>query len=296
MKSRVITGIFILATYLLFLSLAIYVPDQLGEVLFDFFIVAIMVVGGIEMSIAVSARFGKPLVLVLILNVLLGYLAFSIVNNTTVLGGLGSGGITAFFGQFFVVFLICMLYCMIAKKDIQSVLSTLFVTVYPITLMVYMIAINHMDLRIMAIFLMFAVSSGTDIFAYFIGRSVGGPKLAPHISPKKTISGAVGGIIGGIVGAIVVLLFGMAGWFKIESFSTNLSINILHYTIIGILGAVVNQFGDLVASYVKRACGAKDYGSFMPGHGGVLDRVDGMMLVAIFLFVYLSVFNLFVVV
>ena len=62
----------------------------------------------------------------------------------------------------------------------------------------------------------------------------------------------------------------------------------MHFIMLGLLGSVFNQIGDLVASYLKRKCGIKDYGTFMPGHGGVLDRIDGMMFNAVVIYIYLS--------
>lgn len=292
MKSRVITGVFIAGTYSLFLALAIYLPGVWGKIFYDLFVVALMIVGGIEMSNAVSKRFGATILPLVLINIVLGYIMFVLVNNSERFGGIGTGGVFAYFGQSFAVFLLAILYCMVNKKEISSVFSTVFVIVYPISLMVYMIALNYLELRLMALFLMFSVSSCVDMFAYFVGRAIGGPKLAPNISPKKTISGGIGGLIGGVFGAMVILLFGANGWFRIELFSNIWYENIIHMTIIGLVCGVLNQYGDLVASYIKRYCNVKDYGSFMPGHGGVLDRVDGMMLVAIFIFAYISVFQL----
>ncbi|MDR1138666.1 MAG: phosphatidate cytidylyltransferase [Clostridiales bacterium] len=296
MKSRIITGLFIASAYVVFLIIAIYVDGLVGKILSDLFVVVLMIVSGIEMSNAISTRFGRPIIAVLILNVLIGYLCFAIVNNIPLLGGLNSGGVFAFFGQLIVIFFLCMIYTMIAKRDLSAIFSTMFVLIYPASLMVFMIANNYLDRRIMAICLMIFVSSGTDVFAYFVGRTVGGAKLASSISPNKTVSGSVGGLLGGVLGAMFVLILGANDLFKIQIFEGGLPNNIVHFTMIGLVGSGLNQFGDLVASFVKRACGVKDYGSFMPGHGGVLDRVDGMMLLAMFVFVYISFYEMFFVV
>ena len=113
----------------------------------------------------------------------------------------------------------------------------------------------------------------TDIFAYFVGRSLGGPKLAPSISPGKTWSGAVGGIAAAVAaGLAVAAWFGPAGnpvvsgchraWFRVWS-----------------------QMGDLFESWVKRQFGVKDSGTMIPGHGGMMDRVDGLVAAASALYV-----------
>lgn len=327
MKQRAITAIFIVLTYALFILLSIYLPQEYGKYFYDILIVAMMVIAGIEMSKALDKKFGKPIWQLVVINILLGYGVFIAVQNIEFFRGKNNGGITAFFGQTFLMFLICIIVNMVRQKqaqknteeltvyqenaeskktdkvDIRNILTTMFVMVYPVSLMVYMLAINYLpvaqnDLRVMAIMLTFLISSLTDTFAYLVGRQIGGAKLAPIISPKKTISGAVGGIFGGIVAAFLVLLMGRFGVLNIVLFggsNASLTTQTVHLLIIGIVASVLNQFGDIVASYVKRACGAKDFGSIMPGHGGVLDRVDGMMLVAIFVYTYIMIYGIFVI-
>jgi phosphatidate cytidylyltransferase len=113
----------------------------------------------------------------------------------------------------------------------------------------------------------FAIVVATDVGAYFAGQSIGGPKLAPRISPSKTWSGLIGGIVcAGFAGWGVLSLAGEAG-----SFWT---------LVFGGLLAVVAQCGDLLESALKRHFGVKDAGSLIPGHGGVLDRLDGFLSVA----------------
>lgn len=122
-----------------------------------------------------------------------------------------------------------------------------------------------------AILFLFAVVWATDILAYFVGRAVGGPKLAPAISPGKTQSGALGGAVGGVLAAL--LLVAVAG-----------SGNILWLVIVALLLSVVSQAGDLFESWVKRRHGVKDSGNLIPGHGGVMDRVDGLVAAAMVLY------------
>jgi phosphatidate cytidylyltransferase len=117
---------------------------------------------------------------------------------------------------------------------------------------------------LVATLFIFAVVWGTDIFAYFIGRAIGGPKLAPRISPGKTWSGAIGGAVVG-VGASALLTLGV---FSRLSLMT---------TAIAFLLSVASQCGDLFESFIKRRFGKKDSGHIIPGHGGVMDRVDGLV-------------------
>lgn len=108
---------------------------------------------------------------------------------------------------------------------------------------------------------------GADIFAYFTGTFVGKHKLCPSISPKKTVEGAIGGVVGSIVLCALFAHFLMRD---------NLTLAVLF----GAVGGVVSQFGDLTASVMKRKLGVKDWGTLIPGHGGILDRIDSIMFAA----------------
>lgn len=126
---------------------------------------------------------------------------------------------------------------------------------------------------------------GSDTFAYFAGSFLGKHKLCPEISPKKTVEGAVGGIAGSMLLSYVLFLVyeGPLGY---------KGINLLHILICAALLAVVGMIGDLFASQLKRKCGIKDYGNLMPGHGGVLDRFDSVLLIAPCFYTYLSFFGI----
>jgi phosphatidate cytidylyltransferase len=118
------------------------------------------------------------------------------------------------------------------------------------------------------IVLLFAIVWTTDVVAYFAGRALGGPKLLPIVSPKKTWSGAIVGAIGAILVALFVAsLFGSFNRTAIAVFAFILS--------------VVSQCGDLFESWVKRKFGVKDSSHLIPGHGGVMDRLDGFWAAAL---------------
>jgi phosphatidate cytidylyltransferase len=116
------------------------------------------------------------------------------------------------------------------------------------------------------VFWVMVVTWATDIFAYFAGRAIGGPKLAPRLSPNKTWAGLIGGMIGA----------GLAGWGIAWLFDLGQP-----FVWIGAPMAVLAQGGDLYESWVKRRAGVKDSGTILPGHGGVLDRLDGLLAVSI---------------
>ena len=121
---------------------------------------------------------------------------------------------------------------------------------------------------LLAMVLLFAVVWTTDVLGYFAGRAFGGPKLMPAVSPKKTWSGAIAGTLGAmIVAVLIAALFG--------------SFNRPAVALIALLLSVVAQLGDLMESWVKRQFGAKDASHLIPGHGGVMDRLDGFWAAAL---------------
>jgi phosphatidate cytidylyltransferase len=120
----------------------------------------------------------------------------------------------------------------------------------------------------MAIIFLFAVVWATDIFGYVVGRSMGGPKLAPSISPKKTWSGAIGGLLGAAGAALAIAIA-----FREASLLAALTL--------GLMLSVVAQAGDLFESQLKRRFAAKDASGLIPGHGGVMDRLDGFLAAAV---------------
>jgi len=120
------------------------------------------------------------------------------------------------------------------------------------------------DFGIAAIAIVVAVVSATDIGAFAAGRVIGGPKLWPAVSPKKTWAGAIGGLVAGLaVGVIAALLLDLA----LDS----------GLVVVFIILSITSQCGDLFESHIKRRFGAKDSGSLVPGHGGMMDRVDGLV-------------------
>jgi len=119
-----------------------------------------------------------------------------------------------------------------------------------------------------AVVFLFATVWTTDIFAYLTGRRLGGPLLAPRLSPKKTWTGAVGGLAGGVVAGALVA-YASAGTHPVAA------------GVLALILSIAAQGGDLLESSVKRRFGAKDTSALIPGHGGVMDRVDGFLVAAL---------------
>ncbi|MBR2937715.1 MAG: phosphatidate cytidylyltransferase [Oscillospiraceae bacterium] len=122
------------------------------------------------------------------------------------------------------------------------------------------------------ILLPFVISFMSDTGAYFTGCFLGKRKLAPEISPNKTVEGLIGGLVGAVVGVVLYCLV-------MEKF-LHFAVNYYYIPIYGILGSLAAVLGDLCFSVVKRQTGIKDYGNLIPGHGGILDRFDSMIVVA----------------
>lgn len=130
----------------------------------------------------------------------------------------------------------------------------------------YSVAFVDDNIGIYVLIYILLISWGTDTFAYFTGMAFGKKKLCPSISPKKTVAGAIGGTIcGGLLGCL--LIYFLDGHHAFMYFAIPLS--------------VLSQLGDLAASVIKRKFGVKDYGKLFPGHGGMLDRFDSVIAVAI---------------
>ena len=135
--------------------------------------------------------------------------------------------------------------------------------------------INHNN-GIYYLVLLLNFSSICDTGAYFIGCNFGRHKLCPEISPKKTVEGALGGIVSSLIASIIIVVcFG-----RLETAAAVL--------ILTIPMCILGMFGDLFASIIKRNVGLKDYGNLIPGHGGILDRFDSMLLIAPVLYIFIN--------
>lgn len=161
-------------------------------------------------------------------------------------------------------------------RPILSLTAAFFVTFFYKSIS-YLRPMNN-GLYLLAITIL--VSVITDTAAYFFGKKLGKHKLAPKLSPKKTIEGSVGGIISTVILlAFIAFLFDKTGI---------LMINYIELCIYLVLASVIAQFGDLSMSSIKRICSVKDYGTILPGHGGILDRFDSLLFVLPFTYVFCS--------
>jgi phosphatidate cytidylyltransferase len=162
------------------------------------------------------------------------------------------------------------------KRPVTDVGATLLICLYIIAGFSGLLHLRDLaDVGQYVYLLVFLGAWMTDTFAYFCGRLFGRHKLAPLVSPKKTVEGSVGGIL---FCALSFLAYGLLveRFFPVEC-------NLLVMALAGVAVSVVSQIGDLAMSVIKRQQGIKDYGKLFPGHGGVLDRFDSVLAVAVVL-------------
>ncbi len=172
--------------------------------------------------------------------------------------------------------LILLIYTVLfhQKTNAEEGMLGFFGFFYVVFLLSHVFLIRSYPYGNMFVWLAFISAWGCDTGAYFTGVTIGKHKLIPTLSPKKTIEGSIGGII---TATILALLY---GWFIEKNFPLE-EVNVfLLCGLTGVFGSILSQIGDLAASAMKRYTGIKDFGKLIPGHGGILDRFDSVLLTA----------------
>ena len=174
------------------------------------------------------------------------------------------------------------------KEEIKlaDIAVMFFISVYVIYTLSHIVSARNLENGMLNIILILLGSFATDTFAYFTGITIGKRKLCPEISPKKTVEGAIGGWLGCVVCMAVMGV--------IVEKTTGLNANYIGLILLGAITGVAAQVGDLSASLIKRQYGIKDFGNILPGHGGIMDRLDSIIFVApvvYYFVVYCPVFN-----
>ena len=309
MKTRLLTS-----TYIVIALILAFVSRMLTPYIFDFVIGALAVIGAVEVGRVFERSHQYN-------NI---YLVGSF--PAVLFVGYVIGFVNGWFWQHYLILIICLmlvyfivayLLTLILKKQtarelskyqitdtkgvyaLKKAVNTSIIMVYPTVLFSTLFITNHFfDLAISTDFIgipldyyflltVFLVTMITDSLAMVIGSLVKGPKLCPRISPNKTISGAVGGLAGGVLAAFVVYwLFSINNDF-FNAFHSVASL----WTVaaLGFFGSIISQCGDIFASYLKRRARVKDYGTIFPGHGGVMDRVDGLIFNSAFVLIYILI-------
>ncbi len=162
----------------------------------------------------------------------------------------------------------------------DQVLHSYFAVIYGAVLMSYIFLVRNGDDGHILIWLIFLCSWGCDTCAYLTGVTCGKHKMASELSPKKTVEGAVGGIVG-------AFLLGALYGFLMQGSIASVSNPVLACGCVCALGGGISMIGDLAASAIKRNYDVKDYGTLIPGHGGILDRFDSVLFTAPIIFYFM---------
>ena len=164
------------------------------------------------------------------------------------------------------------------ENSLNQVSYSFLGVIYVSGLMSYFILLRGMENGNYILFYLFMVIWSGDIAAYYVGKTIGKTPLAPRISPGKTLEGSGGGLVGSMAGGVAAQLL----FFEVLPLS--------HCLIMALLCAIMGQIGDLAESLFKRRAGVKDSGSLIPGHGGVLDRLDSLMFAGPTFYIYQALF------
>lgn len=270
MKKRLLTGICYLAVLVGFFLLKIYVH----RLFFDLLVLAFTAIGTFEMLRALGDRvhlsqkiiagiFSSGIVLTFaltdeFLKEYAPHITFAVF----------CGGLALLFG---------LLVFAHEKVSLESTCAACGAYLYPAAFLLVLSACNHLPAYSeLAILFVFAICPFADSLAFVFGKLFGKKlprKMAPHVSPNKTMIGGFGGLLGGALGALALFFayYGVLGTLEMKW------ANIGFFLALGILTAAFAEFGDLVESAIKRKLDIKDMGKLLPGHGGVLDRIDSSL-------------------
>ncbi len=217
--------------------------------------------------------------------------------NKKLLGGVGYAAAVVYFAllrfgladdvtMLFIAFLIAIMAVYVfayPKYRSEHIMLAFFGLFYVAVMLSYVYQIRMLEQGAFLVWLVFLCSWGCDTCAYCAGVTLGKHKMAPVLSPKKSIEGAIGGVLGAaLLGAIYA--------FAINRFAAGADASVGLYAAICGIGGVISQIGDLAASAIKRNHDIKDYGKLIPGHGGILDRFDSVIITAPIIFYMATLF------
>ena len=296
MKKRLISGIVYFFILLGFFALKIFVP-KCGSLLFDILIYGFSLIGTFEMVRAMQGSLARTEKSIVFIFAVISVPACALAEYFY---GYGVH-VTAVCFFMLALALLSLLVFKNEETTPENIGAAFVSAVYPALLLCLLVLANHIgevpvyrdkwisdsgDLTAMrfnsdlAIAFIFAVSPMADVMAFFTGLALKHKfpkKLAPVLSPNKTVVGFIGGLLGGGVCAVLIYFVYNAIWGSFPHMYIWLPL----YILIGLLAAAANAFGDLVESAIKRKKGLKDMGDIMPGHGGVLDRIDGTLFASV---------------
>lgn len=290
MKKRLLSGAVYTALLVSVFLIKIFAPAPWGDLGFDALIYFFSLMGTFEIVRAMGdgiSKSGKSVV------TLFTVVCVPLCVVCEVLWGYGIQCAAACFLLQAAALLSTLVFCP-ETNDLKSVGAALLCGTYPNAFLCVLLLTNHLAESsalggsLLAMLFIFVVSPIADVLAFTFGmtlRKKFPKKLAPKASPNKTVIGFIGGLLGGaIAGAGLYFVYhAICGGFE------NMYIQLPVYVVLGVLISLVTVLGDLVESSIKRHCGVKDMGNIMPGHGGVLDRIDGTMFASVVVYAVFTV-------
>lgn len=260
-------------------------------------VVALAVLVGVLMAPPIVFSVALAAVIIIMLHECYG--AVNAKNSTRFIGFvsalafMAAAYLSSVFGLFIAMTVLIVLHMVMiiikhGKESFKDILASGFITLYVVFSM-GCLWLTKEWYGTANMILVFVCAWSTDTFAYFTGFFLGKHKLIPHVSPKKTVEGAIGGVVGAIAISIAYLAI-TSNAMNINTVWTNIYIQ---GVIIGLVGGICSQLGDLTASAIKRDTGIKDFGKIFPGHGGFMDRFDSVMFIAPLIFAVMCAIQMF---
>ncbi len=263
---RLITGIIIVPALI---AIIVY-PYRWSDIVFLGIIIAVILRGIFEYNRMV---FGDEHSLEKFEGLFIGIL----IPVAAYAGGLLLMSATATF-SFLVVFLLFLFRIKSRPSDLTILIKVIFGYMYIAFMMAHFILLRGFENGALWVVFMVVITFSSDISAFYAGKTFGKRRLFPEISEKKTEEGAIGSVVGTIAGCLI---------FKILFLS---ELPFVHAIVIGFMGGILGQLGDLCESSIKRVSMVKDSGSLLPGHGGILDRLDSFIFITPFVYYYSILF------
>ncbi len=275
MLIRTISG----ACYVLIITAFFLLREYVNSAVFNILIWFLCGFGTFELVRALKPYIRKTTV---ILTIVYGILFVPIYTVFELFVFKGRGWNFALIFAFLMIDVELFIDAVISSTTLKKLGVSLLGYIYPALLLLTTLIVNGLGEKgFLPLLLIFVIAPCADTMAYLVGmtynkiRKGQAKKLCPNLSPKKTVAGAIGGLVGGALGSLIL--------YFIFTPELNFFSPVLFFVLVGLVASFLTEAGDLFESFIKRKVGIKDMGKIMPGHGGVLDRIDGMLFASPFI-------------
>lgn len=293
-KPRLFTAFIYVVVIIGCILLKAFIPGGYGSLAFDLLFTAISVIGAFEFMRAVKeiSTLQRAVVYAFCAVHIPAYVTIKMLADAGVFSLEYIGTVSTITSSSVCCFLLAALLVFdFPHTSVKGTGLAFFATLYCGVLPGFCSVINHLpNNSLFAIIILFFDTVAVDTFAFLVGLLLHKrfPKqLAPHVSPNKTVIGAVGGILGGVVGTLIAYYaFTLCG--GVIHYNYNMP-EVVMFIILSLPISIMSQLGDLFESAIKRGCDIKDMGKLLPGHGGVLDRFDSIIVGSIAVLLVFSV-------